>query len=66
MVDHLDHSSPKFAVGGKIGLDCTGDEIEELGITILDDAELLNKMQSISSEIKGLKQYYKDTKILFV
>ena len=62
VVDHLDHSSPKFAVGGKLGLDCTGNEIEELGITILDDVELLSKMQSISSEIKGLKQYYKDTK----
>ena len=62
VIDHLDHSSPKFAVGGKLGLDCTGNEIEELGITILDDVELLSKMQSISSEIKGLKQYYKDTK----
>ncbi len=62
VVDHLDHSSPKFAVGGKLGLDCTGNEIAELGITILDDVELLSKMQSISSEIKGLKQYYKDTK----
>ena len=62
VIDHLDHSSPKFAVGGKLGLDCTGNEIAELGITILDDVELLSKMQSISSEIKGLKQYYKDTK----
>ena len=62
VIDHLDHSSPKFAVGGKLGLDCTGNEIAELGITILDDVELLSKMQTISSEIKGLKQYYKDTK----
>ena len=62
VVDALDHSSPKFAVGGKLGLDCTGEEIEELGITILEDDELLFKMQSITSEIKNLKQYYKDTK----
>ncbi len=62
VVDALDHSSPKFAVGGKLGLDCTGDEIEELGITVLEDNELLEKMQEISSDIKNLKQYYKDTK----
>ncbi|MDX4038781.1 menaquinone biosynthesis decarboxylase [Aliarcobacter skirrowii] len=60
--DHLDHASPKFAVGGKLGLDCTGDEIDELGITLLEDSTLLNKMKNISSDIKGLKQYYKDTK----
>ncbi len=62
VVDALDHSSPKFAVGGKLGLDCTGEEIEELGITILDDDQLLFKMQSITNEVKGLKQYYTDTK----
>ncbi len=62
VVDALDHSSPKFAVGGKLGLDCTCDEIEELGITVLEDNELLEKMQEISSDIKNLKQYYKDTK----
>ncbi|TLP35220.1 menaquinone biosynthesis decarboxylase [Arcobacter arenosus] len=62
VVDALDHSSPKFAVGGKLGLDCTGDEIDELGITVLEDNELLEKMQEISSDVKNLKQYYKDTK----
>ena len=62
VVDALDHSSPKFAVGGKLGLDCTGNEVEELGITLLEDDELLFKMQSITNEIKNLKQYYKDTK----
>ncbi len=62
VVDALDHSSPKFAVGGKLGLDCTGDEIDELGITLLEDNKLLEKMQEISSDVKNLKQYYKDTK----
>ena len=62
VVDALDHSSPKFAVGGKLGLDCTGDEIKELGITLLEDSELLGKMQNISNEIKALKQYFLDTK----
>ncbi len=62
VVDALDHSSPKFAVGGKLGLDCTGDEIDELGITLLSDEELLSKIQSITDEVKDLKQYYTDTK----
>ncbi|RBQ32552.1 menaquinone biosynthesis decarboxylase [Arcobacter sp. FW59] len=62
VVDHLDHSSPKFAVGGKLGLDCTGNEIDEFGITLLEDSDLLEKMQNISNDIKGLKQYYTDTK----
>jgi len=62
VVDALDHSSPKFAVGGKLGVDCTGDEIDELGIEILDDATLLSRMKELSSEIKDLKQYYTDTK----
>jgi 4-hydroxy-3-polyprenylbenzoate decarboxylase len=62
VVDALDHSSPKFAVGGKLGLDCTGDEIEDLGITLLDDEVLLGKMQNISSDVKALKQYFLDTK----
>jgi len=61
VVDALDHSSPKFAVGGKLGIDCTGNDIAPLGIEILDDAVLLEKMQKISNDIKGLKQYYKNT-----
>ena len=62
VVDALDHSSPKFAVGGKLGLDCTADEIDELGITLLSDDELLQKMQHISNEIKTMKQDFKQTK----
>jgi len=62
VVDALDHSSPKFAVGGKLGLDCTGQEIEESGITVLEDKELLFKMQSITDEVKELKQYFTHTK----
>ena len=62
VVDALDHSSPKFALGGKLGLDCTGEEIEELGITLIQDDELLFKIQSITSEVKELKQYFTHTK----
>tara|TARA_R110002033_G_scaffold87128_1_gene137124 strand:- start:9824 stop:11635 length:1812 start_codon:yes stop_codon:yes gene_type:complete len=62
VVDALDHSSPKFAVGGKLGLDCTGEEISDSGVKVLADGELLTKMKEISSDIINLKQYYKYTK----
>ena len=62
VIDALDHTSPKFAVGGKLGLDCTGDEIAELGITILEDEDLLKRMQNITNDVKNLKQYFTDTK----
>ncbi len=62
VVDALDHSSPKFAVGGKLGLDCTGQEVKDLGITILSDEELLLKINGITNEVKNLKQYFTDTK----
>lgn len=62
VVDALDHSSPKFALGGKLGLDCTGEEIEDLGITQIEDDELLFKMKSLTNEVVDLKQYYTNTK----
>lgn len=62
VVDALDHSSPKFAVGGKLGLDCTGDEVDELGIEILSDDELIYRINELTNEVKSLKQYYTDTK----
>lgn len=62
VVDALDHSSPKFAVGGKLGLDCTAEEVSELGITLLKDDELLVKMKEITDEVKDLKQYFTNTK----
>ena len=62
VIDALDHTSPKFAVGGKLGLDCTGDEKAELGITILEDEDLLKRMQNITNDVKNLKQYFTDTK----
>jgi len=62
VVDALDHASPKFAVGGKLGIDCTGNETDELGIEILENDILLQKMQNICADIKGLKQYFTNTK----
>ncbi|MEA3315715.1 MAG: menaquinone biosynthesis decarboxylase [Campylobacterota bacterium] len=62
VVDALDHSSPKFAIGGKLGVDCTGDEVEKESFDILEDDILLDKMKKLSNNIINLKQYYKDTK----
>jgi len=60
VVDHLDHSSPKQFVGGKLGVDATGDVVQTK-IELLSDSELLEKMQKIDSSIKALKTYCIDT-----
>jgi len=62
IVDHLDHSSSEQFVGGKLGVDATGDEVEEGLEELLSDKELLEKIQEISSRVIGLKQYMKKTK----
>ena len=62
VVDALDHSSNKFGVGGKLGLDCTGAEIQNAAINAVSDGVLLDKMQAITDEIKEVKQYFSDTK----
>jgi len=62
IVDHLDHASPEQFVGGKLGVDATGDEVEEGVGSLLSDGELLEKMQAIDNGIIGLKQYFAQTK----
>jgi len=62
VVDHLDHSSSEQFVGGKLGVDATGDEVEDGVEELLTDKELLEKMQEISSRVVGLKQYMTETK----
>jgi len=62
IVDHLDHSSSEQFVGGKLGVDATGDEVEEGVISLLSDNELLKKMQEINSNVLELKQYFTHTK----
>lgn len=62
VVDALDHSSPKFAVGGKLGLDCTGEEIDSSNISLLEDEKLLLEMKSLAVEVKELRQYFTHTK----
>jgi 4-hydroxy-3-polyprenylbenzoate decarboxylase len=62
IVDHLDHSADKQFVGGKLGIDATGEEVEEGIETPLDDATLLQTMQEIAPDIVALKQYMTHTK----
>lgn len=60
IVDHLDHSADEQFVGGKLGVDVTGEEIAR-DIELLDDNDLLSKMRIIDHNILGLKQYMTHT-----
>ncbi|WP_300362723.1 menaquinone biosynthesis decarboxylase [Hydrogenimonas sp.] len=62
IVDALDHSSPETLVGGKLGLDCTGDEVPHGVEEPLDDGRLLEAMRLIDSDVKSVKQYGTHTK----
>ncbi len=62
IVDALDHSSPETLVGGKLGIDSTGEEIPGGIGSLLSDAELLEVMQAIDTSVRGLKQYFTHTK----
>ncbi len=60
--DALDHASDSFAYGGKLGIDCTEDNVNFPRKDILSDDELLEKMQTLDSNIKSIKQYKTYTK----
>lgn len=60
--DALDHSSPSFAEGGKLGIDCTGNEVENPPLEILDNQDLLDNLSSIIPLSKTLRQHFLDTK----
>ncbi len=62
IVDQLDHSSYEELVGGKLGVDCTGDEIENTKLDILSDKELEDKVKSLDDSVIELRQYFTDTK----
>jgi 4-hydroxy-3-polyprenylbenzoate decarboxylase len=62
IVDALDHSSNEPLVGGKVGVDATGDEVKEGVLKPLSDRELLEKIQKIDNSIVELKQYFTNTK----
>ncbi|RAX58868.1 menaquinone biosynthesis decarboxylase [Helicobacter monodelphidis] len=58
--DALDHASEHFAKGGKLGVDCTGDEVLN-DVEILSDGELLNKLTILMPEAVKLHQIFTDT-----
>jgi 4-hydroxy-3-polyprenylbenzoate decarboxylase len=60
--DALDHSSPKPNEGGKLGIDATGDEVEESGIDLISDEELYERICKLTDEVTALKQYKTATK----
>jgi 4-hydroxy-3-polyprenylbenzoate decarboxylase len=62
IIDALDHSANENLVGGKLGVDATGDEVEEGVENLLSDEELLTKMQDIDGNILECQQYFTHTK----
>lgn len=62
VVDALDHSSPRANVGGKLGIDCTGDEVQNGILEILSDEVLFSKMQKANHSVVAVRQWYVDTK----
>ena len=62
IIDALDHTADESLVGGKLGIDATGKEIEKGVATLISDKTLLTKMQEIDGNILELKQYFTHTK----
>ncbi len=60
--DALDHSSPEYASGGKLGIDCTMEVEYEHNMDILNDDKLLHIIKSKFNEVVDLKQYFTHTK----
>ena len=60
IIDALDHSSSESLVGGKLGIDCTADEVEK-NVKIIEDAKLLETIKILDSSVVDLKQYYTNT-----
>ncbi len=60
--DALDHSSPSYAYGGKLGIDCTSDNVNFPKKEIISDEKLFEKIQQISKDVIEIKQYKTYTK----
>lgn len=56
IVDALDHSSDETLVGGKLGIDATGEALVP-NVNILSDDELLASVRQREASITALKQY---------
>lgn len=64
--DALDHASPEFAKGGKLGVDCTQDYAKDLkDCEVLSDnalQEILANVLKEGGEVKRVRQIYAETK----
>ncbi|MEJ5172711.1 MAG: menaquinone biosynthesis decarboxylase [Hydrogenothermaceae bacterium] len=60
IVDQLDHASYEELVGGKLGVDATGDEVEK-SVEVLDDETVFEMIKELDQDITGLKQYMTET-----
>ncbi|WP_458699438.1 menaquinone biosynthesis decarboxylase [Sulfurospirillum sp. 1307] len=60
--DALDHASPNACFGGKLGVDCTEDNVNFPKKNILCNDELYAKITSLVEEVKSIKQYKTHTK----
>lgn len=60
IVDALDHSSDESLIGGKMGVDATGDIVTS-NITLLSDKELFECMHVLDSSVLRVKQYMTHT-----
>lgn len=60
--DALDHSSPSMCYGGKLGIDCTEDNVNFPKKEILSDEDLLKKVSELSVDVTALRQYKTHTK----
>jgi len=60
--DALDHASDTYAYGGKLGIDCTADNVHFPQKEIIEDSALLELMQELDDTIKAIKQYKTYTK----
>ncbi len=60
IIDALDHSASQALIGGKLGIDATGEPVQRR-IGPLDDAALLEKARKLDDSIVALKQYVTDS-----
>jgi 4-hydroxy-3-polyprenylbenzoate decarboxylase len=61
VVDHLDHSANKQFVGGKLGIDATGEVVPHTPLKVLSDIQLFEKAYACESSLLRLHQIMGDT-----
>ena len=60
--DALDHASDAFAYGGKLGVDCTANNVHFPQKELIDDTALLRLIRELEPSVEAIKQYKTYTK----